>query len=125
MLGRTGELPAVGQPANPGGNPAELFHVDVQQAARVAVLVADLAVPARANQLAGDPIHLGQPRQLLSTKYRPDRGGSHAELRGEPDRRHAASRSETMLATAGSGVSRASVCGRDERSPSPASPSAR
>ena len=88
------------------------------------MLVADLAVPARANQLAGDPIHVGQPR-LLSTKYRPDRGGSLAELRGEPDRRHAASRSETMLASAGSGVSRASVCGRDERSLSPASPSAR
>jgi hypothetical protein len=43
------------------GDSAELLDVDVQQVAGVLALVAPVAVPPAAQQLAGEPVDVGQP----------------------------------------------------------------
>jgi hypothetical protein len=113
-------------PATPVRYPAELHDVDVQQVAGVLALVPALAVPPAAQQLAGEPVDLGQPRHPGAGEHRSDGGGRHPHDRGQPER------PGVVLGPGGDdrrdGLRRRSarqVCGREEQSASPASPSVR
>jgi hypothetical protein len=77
---------AVDAPAAAVGHPAELLDVDVQQVAGVLALEAPLAVPATAQQLAGEPVDVGQPGYAGAGEHRPDRGGGDPQDRGQPHR---------------------------------------
>jgi hypothetical protein len=77
---------AVHPPAAAVGHPAELLDVDVQQITGVLALVAAVAVPPAAQQLPGEPVHVGQPGQSGAGEHRPDRGRGHAQQRGQPYR---------------------------------------
>ncbi len=112
-------------PATAVGDMTELLDVDVQQLAGLRALIPAIAVPSAA-QLSGEPVDLGQPRQRGAGEHRPDGGGRQPRI--------AASRTgpawcSVRAATIGAVVSGEVFVGmrggREERSASPASPSAR
>jgi hypothetical protein len=117
---------AVDPPAASVGHPAEFLDVDVQQVAGVLAFVTAVAAPAPAQQLPTEPVDIGQPGQAGAGDHRADRGGSDAQDRGQPDRSGVVlHRAATIAAVISAEVRRGIDCGREERSTSPAAPSAR
>ena len=70
---RGGGAASVLAPAATGRDLPELLDVHVQKRSRLAVLVADVGVPAALDDLAGHPVQVPQQRHLLTSQHRADR----------------------------------------------------
>src|SRR5690348_14579047 len=76
-------VPAVDAPPAAVTEPADLLHVDVDQLAGAGSFVAS-------DHLTGGPVQPREPRHVVSGQDPVNRGGVHAQDRGDPGRAQAA-----------------------------------
>jgi hypothetical protein len=112
-------------PAAAVGDLADLLHVHVHQLPGPVPLVAAGGLLGGADQLPGQRIAVSQVGQLVAAQYPRHRAGRHAELGRQPVRSSAVLAPSCYHRGLDGGLVRLGLCcGRDDRSCSPASPSA-
>ena len=117
---------AVGAPAAAVGDAAELLDVHVDQLAGPVAFVADRGGLRGPDHLTGHRVALAQVGHAVAAQDPRHRAGRHAELGAEPVRPAAVlgAGREDLLPRPRRVVRVGIVCGREDRSTSPASPSA-